>query len=69
VLTLELHGDFEHRLLQKPAVRGELIGCHRSKLAAERRIEDVRVTRRGIVLLLLPAVEACGAQESDGRRR
>ena len=69
VLTLELHGEIEHRLLQKPAVRGELIGYHRSELAAERRVEDVRVTRRGIVLRLLPAVEACDAQESDGRRR
>ena len=69
VLTLELHGEIEHRLLQKAAVRRELIGCHRSELASERRIEDVRVARYGIVLLLLAAVEACGAQESDGRRR
>jgi hypothetical protein len=69
VLTLEQHGEIEHRLLQKAAVRPELIGCHRSELASERRIEDVRVARCGIVLLLLPAVEACGAQASDSRRR
>src|SRR6516162_937923 len=69
VLTLELHGEIEHRLLQKPTVRSQLIGCHRSELAAERRVEDVRVARRGIVLRLLAAVEACGTHECDGGRR
>jgi hypothetical protein len=34
VLTLEQHGEIEHRLLQKAAVRRELIGCHRSELAS-----------------------------------
>ena len=68
VLTLELHGKIEHRLLQKAAVRSELIGGHRSELATKRRIEDVRVARRRIVLRLLPAVEACRAQKSDGGR-
>ena len=62
MLTLELHREIEHRLIKKSAVRGELIGCHGSELAAERRVEDVRVTGRGIVLRLLFAVEACGAQ-------
>src|SRR5215813_4072528 len=39
VLALELHGEIEHRLLQKPAFCRELIGCHRSELAAERSVE------------------------------
>ena len=69
VRTLEQHVEIEHRLLQKAAVRRELMGCHRSELASEGRIEDVRVARCGIVLLLLPAAEACGAQESDSPRR
>ena len=40
-----------------------------AELAAERRVEDAGVARRGIALRLLAAVEACGAQESDGCRR
>jgi hypothetical protein len=66
VLTLELNGDIEHRLLQEPAVAGELIGCHSSELASERRIEDARVARGGIVVRALAAIKACSAHESDG---
>src|SRR6516162_4382157 len=68
VLTLELHGEIEHRLLQKPTVRSQLIGYHRSELAAERRVEDVRVARRRIVRGLLPAVKAGSTKETDRGR-
>src|SRR5215813_14032523 len=40
VLTLGLHGEIKYRLLQEPAVGRELIRCHCSELASERRIKD-----------------------------
>ena len=69
VLALELQCEIEHRPLQKAAVGAELIGNHRSEFTAERCVEDAHVANRGIVLRLLPAVEACGSEESDGGRR
>src|SRR5262249_3648759 len=68
VLALELHCEIEHRLLQKPTVRSQLIGYHRSELATERRVENVRVAGRRIVLGLLPAVKAGSTKESDRGR-
>lgn len=50
--------------------RRELIPCHRSKLASERRIKDDGVARRVVVLRLLAAVEAYANNECyDGRRK
>jgi uncharacterized ParB-like nuclease family protein len=51
VLTLELHGEIEHRLGQKPAVGRELIRCHRSELAPSAVLR---------MLASLAAASSCG---------